>query len=124
MKGSHVHMHSSSPVMESSSGVLAAPHFDHEQREEQEKDSHGEADAVHGPVANQHVTVDVAPNAREGRGHAVFTEAWNLSKRMAPTHTPAHIHTDTNAHTFFSCSSMPGISIIQATPTPSSRKRA
>lgn len=65
--------------MDGSSRVLAAFHFDHEQREEQEEDGHGEADAVHGPVAHQHVTVDVAAHTRDRGGHTLFTEAWNLT---------------------------------------------
>lgn len=87
--------------MDRCSGVLAALHLDHEQSEEQEERSHGEADAVHGPVAHQHVTVDVAPHTRKRRAHAVLTEAWNLStgtevmlpvaSESACTHTHTHL---------------------------------
>lgn len=73
------HVHTYSPVVDGSSGVLAALHFDHEQREEQEEDGHSEADAIDGPVAHQHVTVNMSGHTGQRRGHALFTEAWNLT---------------------------------------------
>lgn len=113
-----------SPVVDGSSGVLAAPHFDHEQREEQEERRHGETDAVHGPVAHQHLTVDVAPHSRESRARPLLTEAWNLTTSTRLRCPPSGDGAYRGCLTFFSCSSMPGISMTQATPTPSSRKRA
>lgn len=50
--------------MQRSSRVLTALDFDHEQREEEEKHGHAEANAVHSLVADQHVTVDVTLDAR------------------------------------------------------------
>lgn len=67
--------------MQRSSGVLAALHFDHQQREEEEKHGHAEADAVHGLVAHQHVTVDVTLDARKRGTHPSFTETRNLQQR-------------------------------------------
>lgn len=76
-----VHVESDSPIMYSSSGVLAALHFNHKQREEQEEQSHAKANAVHGPVANQHVTVHMAPHTRKRGTHPIFTKAWNLGTK-------------------------------------------
>lgn len=64
-QGSHVFVQGHSPIVDCSSGVLAALDFDHEQREEQEEGSHGKADTVYGPVAHQHLAVDVAPQGRQ-----------------------------------------------------------
>lgn len=66
--------------MQRSSGVLAALDFDHEQREEEEKHGHAEANAVHGLVADQHVTVDVALDTRDRRAHPSFTKTRNLQQ--------------------------------------------
>lgn len=67
--------------MQRSSGVLAALDFDHQQREEEEKHGHAEANAIHGLVADQHVTVDVALNTRNRGTHPSFTETRNLEQR-------------------------------------------
>lgn len=71
-----------SPVVQSSAGVLAALHSDHEQREEQEEHGHAEANAVHGLVANQHITVHVTLHARDRRADPSFTETGNLQQHM------------------------------------------
>lgn len=52
------------PIVQRSSGVLAALDFDHEQREEEKEHGHAEANAVHSLVANQHITVHVTLHAR------------------------------------------------------------
>lgn len=73
-------MDADSPVVQSSSGVLATLDFDHKQREEQEEHGHAEANAVHSLVADQHVTVHMTLHARNRRTHPSFTEAWNLQQ--------------------------------------------
>lgn len=74
-----VHVEGDSPIMDCSSGVLAALHFNHQQREEQEEQSHTKAYTVHSPVANQHITVDMAPHTRKRGTHPFFTKPWNLT---------------------------------------------
>jgi len=70
-----------SPVVQRRPGVVAALHLDHEQREEQEEQRHAEADAVHRLVADQHVAVHVALDARDGRARAAYAETRNLQRR-------------------------------------------
>lgn len=64
--------------MHSGSWVLAALNLDHDEREKQEEHSHSKAHAIHRFVANQHVTVHVTFDPRDGRAHSSFTKAWNL----------------------------------------------
>lgn len=67
-----------SPIVQPSSRVLAALHFDHEERKEQEEHGHAKANTVHSLVTNQHVTVHVTLNTGDGRAHPSFTEPWDL----------------------------------------------
>lgn len=69
-----------SPVVQRSTGVLAALDFDHQQREKKEEHGHAEANTVHSFVAHQHVTVYVTLHARNGRAHPPFTETRDLQQ--------------------------------------------
>lgn len=73
-------MDSDSPIVQRSSGVLAALDFDHEQREEQEEHGHSKANAVHSLVANQNITVHMTLHTGNRRAHPSFTETWNLQR--------------------------------------------
>lgn len=63
------------PILDGSSGVLAAAHSNHDDGEEEEEARHGEAHTVHRLVAHNDVTVHVARYVR-----ATHTETWNLSQ--------------------------------------------
>lgn len=66
------------PVLDVSSGVLAAAHADHNDGEEEEEAGHGEAHAVHGLVAHDDVTIHMVLHA--GNTEAALTETWNLTE--------------------------------------------
>lgn len=78
-------MDADSPIVQSSSGIVAALHSDHKQREEQEEHGHSEANTIHCLVANQHVTVHVTLHAGNRRAHPSFTETWNLQQQTKHT---------------------------------------
>lgn len=66
------------PILDGGSGVLAAAHSDHDDGEEEEEASHGEAHAVHRLVAHNDVTVHLVLYARYTG--AANTETRNLSE--------------------------------------------
>lgn len=66
------------PILDGGSGVLAAAHSDHDDGEEEEEASHGEAHAVHRLVADHDVTVHLVLQARYGS--ATDTETRNLTE--------------------------------------------
>lgn len=75
-------MDADSPIVQCSPGILAALHFDHEQREEKEEHGHPKANAVHSLVADQHIAVHVTLHAGYRRAHTSFTETRNLQQHV------------------------------------------
>lgn len=62
------------PILDGSSGVLAAAYTDHDDGEEEEEAGHGKAHAVHRLVAHDDITVDLALYKCAFRA-----ETWNLT---------------------------------------------